>query len=623
MRISSHLLTGLILITLIGLNGCAPTRPLDPTAAPEARALPTLPAASGTPQARSTPSPHLPVPLRPAELRGAWVDDSSIWTRAKVDETLRQAEAAHLNTLLVNVFTNGHALFETDLAPLYPRVERGFNPLAYLVDEAHRRNIAIHAWFVNGPVSFRGASPLIDRQPEWAIVGPDGKRSAWLNFTRPDVRQFLSDLMWETVAQYHVDGLHFDYTRYPGPEWGFDTYSAEAFSAASGVDLDELKYTSLPAYGPFSGRPLVRPTTAQVLATFSNGVPAITLNTYGQGETVLLNWDATERKVGIGAEIMQRSLRRLLNEGGQVYLLQADTFSERSGEENFEQGRAWLNDLDWPPLIVNETDIDFLPSTAALVIPNVPVIPDEAVAQLADFVQRGGGLIVINGIARSIQQPALEAVIGLQARGEPFKADLLMTANGAHPLVPTSQRPTDVETYRALDAQWKAFRQQGINALVEGVYRRVKAEYPQVEVSVTVTSDQTEATERVLQDWRAWMDGGYIDLLIPRAYVDNVAQLHAVIEVWQPEIQRYGRVTLGLIALTKSAKAPKPPEQLVEEVELARAAGSSGFMLFVLGRMNAEQLTSLGAALSAAPAPAASRSSDSPAPGAQRSGVSR
>ena len=46
--------------------------------------------------------------------------------------------------------------------------------------------------------------------------------TGWLNFTRPDVRRFVGDLMLEAVSRYGVDGVHFDYTRYPGGAWGFD-----------------------------------------------------------------------------------------------------------------------------------------------------------------------------------------------------------------------------------------------------------------------------------------------------------------------------------------------------------------------------------------------------------------
>jgi uncharacterized lipoprotein YddW (UPF0748 family) len=542
--------------------------------------------------------------IGPSELRGVKVQDRFVTTQEKADEVLRRAEAGHFNAIFVNVFAYGQALYESDLVGKHPKVDPDFNPLAYLVEGAHDRNIEVHAWFVVGPVSCEGESEILEAHPDWGIVGPDGRTAAWLNFSRPDVRRFVADLMMETVERYGVDGLYFDFMRYPGPEWGFDPYSVAAFNEEHDFDLNELRYTELPAYGIFEGMPLAEPGTAQVLAAFDNGLPAVTLNVYGGSEVVVLNWDAGQRSVAVGDEIMQRSLRRLLDEGGDVYLLRSAANAEVYGYDRFERGKEWLEDLGWTPLVVAEGDIQHLSSDSVLVLPNVYLILPQTAAQLADFVSRGGGVIFIDGVVQAIKLKEIQAITGMQWRGKHFQEWRLMTATGEHPLIPTSQRDTNLVTYEWRDAEWKAFRKQGINDLVKEVYRRVKSRHPEVDIGVGVTFDQERAANYVLQDWAAWLEGGYVDFVVPRVYADQFEELISMIDDWQPAIQEHGHITLCLKSFvgTHNPGAAKSPDQLWVEISMARAAGSNGVLIFKLDGMSDEQLESLAAGPFSVPA---------------------
>jgi uncharacterized lipoprotein YddW (UPF0748 family) len=527
------------------------------------------------------------------EIRGVWVQAESINTQENIDEMLRQAEAGGFNAVFVDVFLHGQAMYDSELVEKYDIVSEDFNPLSYLVAKAHSKGIQVHGWFVAGSVGYHPRSPL-DQNPEWALVGADGRTTGWLNYTRPDVRQFTKDLMVEVIERYQVDGIHFDYTRYPGPEWGFDPYSIDKFREEYGLDLDVLRYADLPAYGRFEGNPLILRGSAKVLASFSNGYPAVTLNKYGEGEVVLLNWDANKRRVAIGTEIIQRSIQRMRSEGGQVFLLNSKTNAEEYGHGDFERGEIWLQDMGWEPIEVVETEIDTLGVGSVLVLPNVYLISPESAQQLASFVEKGGGVIFIDGPTRSIKNRDVRAIIGMNFRGKYFNGELMMESAGEHPLVPSSGRRADLQIYQDLDAIWKEFRKQGINQLIQETYQRVIDDHPQVVVSVTVTRRLDNAANEVLQDWNAWLEGGYIDLLIPRFYVDQVTELIPLVNDWDSVLGKDDRINIGIITYFKDDKVPKSPEQLLAEIELIEAAGSNGIMLFDLDNMSDEQLQVLG-----------------------------
>ncbi|MBI4787773.1 MAG: family 10 glycosylhydrolase [Chloroflexi bacterium] len=591
-------LFALLLFAVAALIGCARSdAPGGMGMPPSTRPPSTQTVAAAPAQAADAVSYLKPIERKPGELRAAWVHDNSIATPDKIDEIIRRAELGGINVILASVFEQGMALFDSQLASKHAMVQPDFNPLPYLVEQAHRRGIQVHAWFVNGPVDYKEQSSIIAQHPEWAIVGPDGKTKLWLNFTRPDVRQFIGDLMWETITRYGVDGVFFDFTRYPGPEWGFDPYSVAAFDGSHSFKLDELRYPTLPAFGFFQASPVLEPSTAQVLAEFRNGTPALTINDFGQGQVILLNWRASGRVVASDSEIMRRSIAQLLEQGGQVHIYKPDGELDDNSKQSLGEMAEWLNDLGHTATLVLAKDIPGLAPSSVLVVTYGYAITPEGAASMSDWVRRGGGLIFNDGPVRSMNLEPIRALTGMQKRGKHVEEFTFLLPRGPSPLVPTGNRSADLALAEQRDAEWKAFRKQGVNALIQSIYQRIKSQYPQVDVSVTVTSDQTTAGQQTMQDWRAWLEGGYVDYVVPRGYVEEVEELADILSAWQPALQKYKRITLGVSTFTgkHSQRVLKTSTQLLEEVSRARQAGSYGIMLWNLDYLNDEQLKALAA----------------------------
>lgn len=532
------------------------------------------------------------------ELRGVWMQARSTATPEEVDELLARIEAGRFNAVLVGVLYRGHAYYESSLVRKDPSLEPGYDPLAYVIEQAHKRGIAVHAWLAVGRMDYRGGpAPTLTEHPDWAMIGPDGRQTFWLNWTRPEVRQFVGDLVLEIVKNYDVDGIHFDYLRYPGPEWGFDAYSLELFGEEYGVDANLLRYSELPAYATFEGNPLADVGTAQVLATFDDGQPAVLLNSYGAGEAILLNWNASQRQVAVGSGILDRSINYLSDGDGEIYVLNSETNGAKYGSEGFDNGMAWLEDLGRQPMEATEGELASLDANGVLVLPNVYLTSAQAASDLADFVRRGGGVILIDGPTPSIEDKHLQAITGMRGRGKYFNGTRLLIAAREHDIIPNSKRALTLGEYKALDAQWKRFRKESINKLLQEVYQRIKQENPEVLVSITVSGDQENLAEEHLLDWRTWLGGGCVDLIIPRAYVDQDEPLVPLVGAWQPEMESSGRIVLGLKAYSDQDQEdiPKTPERVLGEIELARTSGSKGIVLFDIGRTGDDVLTALAA----------------------------
>ena len=198
---------------------------------------------------------------RPGEMRGLWVVRTALVSPQAVDRVVDDAAKAGMNALFVQVRGRGDAFYRSRLAPRSPLLERqprDFDPLARLLARARARGIEVHAW-ANVLLAAHFGQPLprghvLEKHPEWAMVpkpvataalvasGPrrlrlvrEAGRAAgdvegyYLSPSIPAVGDHLEAVVRELVEAYPVDGLHFDFIRYPSPDYDHSRASLEGF----------------------------------------------------------------------------------------------------------------------------------------------------------------------------------------------------------------------------------------------------------------------------------------------------------------------------------------------------------------------------------------------------------
>ena len=196
-----------------------------------------------------------------AELRGLWVVRTALVSPESVDKVVDDAAAAGLNALFVQVRGRGDAFYSSRLVPrsvLLERQPRAFDPLARLMTRARARGMQVHAW-VNVLLVAHFGQPLprghvLERHPDWImvprseasrtidassrqrlqLVARAGRREAdvegyYLSPSVPEAVDHLEAVVRELVRSYPVDGLHFDFIRYPGPTWDHSRAALVAF----------------------------------------------------------------------------------------------------------------------------------------------------------------------------------------------------------------------------------------------------------------------------------------------------------------------------------------------------------------------------------------------------------
>ncbi|TAF98793.1 MAG: hypothetical protein EAZ44_10975 [Cytophagia bacterium] len=96
--------------------------------------------------------------------------------------------------------------------------ETDFDPLAYIIEEAHKRNMELHAWFNPYRAIYRqkkssiAPNHITKLQPNWFL---EYNKQIHFNPGLPEVRKYLINIIMDVVKRYDIDGVHFDDYFYP------------------------------------------------------------------------------------------------------------------------------------------------------------------------------------------------------------------------------------------------------------------------------------------------------------------------------------------------------------------------------------------------------------------------
>lgn len=531
------------------------------------------------------------------ELRGAWVWGDACKDKDAADALLRRAETLNLNTLYILVFhRRGHASYHSDMVPMVDGIQEGFDPLAYVVEEGHKRGLQVHAWFVNGEYGWGPHEGILDQRPSWRAMDLRGMRTDWFDLCQAEVREWQTNLMCEVLQRYKVDGVHFDYIRFDNKSVCTCPVCRENARAEVGLDIGSLTYSELPAYGDLSGNPLAEPTTAQVLAKFDDGVPAIALNQVGKGKVLLLNWQVKGWCPAFVVTAVQRTLAAAgIKPGDQVFLLDSDINAPRYGH-NFWQERPWVESLGYRVEKTTDEGIGKLPQGSLAVLIGFYMMNEEIAHALLEHVRAGGSALFIDGPVFAMQHPSARELLGFGRMGKYFHGERAVLATGvAADIVPSFDRPFSIPDEKAKFALWDKWRKEQVTRLVATVYRRAKQIRPDALVTAAVFYTE-DGADRVLQDWPRWHREGICDYVIPMSYVKTPAELEAAFAWWKtidPTLERI-MPAVGAWDVARGGPPATRAQEISKQIEVCRGQGAHGVVMFVLNEINDELAAILG-----------------------------
>ncbi|MBC6606739.1 family 10 glycosylhydrolase [Hymenobacter sp. BT188] len=198
------------------------------------------------PAARSQNAP----PKR--EMRGVWIAsvENIDWPsrrsltpdqqRREYTQMLDTQKKNGINAVFVQIRPAADAFYQSDLEPWSKWLtgQQGkapspaYDPLPFLIDEAHARGMEFHAWFnpyrasLDSVTTKLAANHPYRQHPEW-FLRYSGK--LLFNPGLPEVRGYINKVILDVVRRYDIDGVHFDDYFYPYPEAGQVIHDEAAF----------------------------------------------------------------------------------------------------------------------------------------------------------------------------------------------------------------------------------------------------------------------------------------------------------------------------------------------------------------------------------------------------------
>lgn len=174
------------------------------------------------------------------EMRSVWVAGMGIdWPKSHNVTTQKK----ELRTILDNLKSQGiyniclhvrpraDAYYKSTLEPWSADLtgtrgkDPGYDPLAYAIEECHKRGMEIYAWLNPYRVNANGVTYNTDFDKQWRANGWLIYSGKWTSFNPglEGARRHCLDVMKEIYDNYMIDGLLFDDYFYPGDQMSKDS----------------------------------------------------------------------------------------------------------------------------------------------------------------------------------------------------------------------------------------------------------------------------------------------------------------------------------------------------------------------------------------------------------------
>lgn len=183
--------------------------------------------------------------------------------KARINEMFDNIKGVGLNTVIVHTRVNADSIYKSEYFPYSDIIkdENGqapdYDPLEYMVNAAHERNLSIHAWINPFRVSNKSsdittlcenhiARQWYESEETKNNVIPFNEK-IYFNPASADVRKLIINGVREIINRYEVDGIHIDDYFYPTTDENFDksSYSKYLENCSSPLSLTEWRITNI------------------------------------------------------------------------------------------------------------------------------------------------------------------------------------------------------------------------------------------------------------------------------------------------------------------------------------------------------------------------------------------
>ena len=151
-----------------------------------------------------------------------WPHSRSAETQKKeLTEILDKLQDANINTVLFQTRIRGTVAYPSAMEPWdgcftgTPGRSPDYDPLAFAIDECHKRGMEIQAWIVTIPIgrwNSLGCKTLRKKYPGMIMRK---NNEGFIDPSNPLSATYITNICKEITNNYDIDGIHLDYIRYP------------------------------------------------------------------------------------------------------------------------------------------------------------------------------------------------------------------------------------------------------------------------------------------------------------------------------------------------------------------------------------------------------------------------
>ena len=180
------------------------------------------------------------------EFRGAWIQCVNGQFQGMSAESMQRTLASQLdvlqragiNAIIFQIRAEADALYQSNYEPWSRFLtgvqgkNPGWDPLQWMIDECHKRNMELHAWinpYRAKTKSTAALSPIhpYNKHPERFVTYAG---QLYFNPGMPENRKYICQIVRDIVNRYDIDALHMDDYFYPYPNPGENFPDAAAYA---------------------------------------------------------------------------------------------------------------------------------------------------------------------------------------------------------------------------------------------------------------------------------------------------------------------------------------------------------------------------------------------------------
>jgi len=175
----------------------------------------------------------------PGEFRAFWCHSAFGVPGMSWDEAAGRLADNGFAAVFPNMLWGGVSFANSKVLPVESQVAARGDQIRQCLEACRKHGLQIHVWKVNWNLGSAAPKEFVDklRGERRLQESSGGKEQPWLCPSHPSNQKLEIDSLLEIVHNYDVDGVHFDYIRYPDGDHCFCAGCKERFEQATGLKL--------------------------------------------------------------------------------------------------------------------------------------------------------------------------------------------------------------------------------------------------------------------------------------------------------------------------------------------------------------------------------------------------